>query len=185
MKTKNHMLLASAIFLAALADTRAQTTFTKITSGDIVTDVGLSAGCTWGDYNNDGYLDLFVANNEEGANNFLYQNNGNGTFTKILTGSIGTEGGDSIGCAWGDFDNDGLLDLFVDNGGRQTSLPSFLYHNNGNGDFTKITNAVTESKFSYAGVWGDYGNDGYVDLFLADNSGKNNALYHNNGGRAL
>jgi len=159
-------------------------TFTKITSGDIVTDVGLSAGCTWGDYNNDGYLDLFVANNEEGANNFLYQNNGNGTFTKVLTGSIGTEGGDSIGCAWGDFDNDGLLDLFVDNGGRQTSLPSFLYHNNGNGDFTSITNA-TESKFSYNGVWGDYDNDGFVDLFLADNGGKKNALYHNNGGSSF
>ena len=131
MKTKNHMLLASAIFLAAPADTRSQTTFTKITSGEIVTDLGMSLGCAWGDYNNDGYLDLFVANDQQGAHNFLYQNNTNGTFTKVLTGSIVTDGGNSRGCAWADFDNDGLLDLFVPNAGRlETSRPSFLYHNN-------------------------------------------------------
>jgi hypothetical protein len=54
------------------------------------------------------------------------------TFTKITTGAIATDGGDSSGCAWGDFDNDGFVDLFVGNGGSR----NFLYHNNGDGTFT-------------------------------------------------
>ena len=182
MKIKIRIILASTIFLAALADARAQTTFTKITTGAIATDVGFSAGCAWGDYNNDGYLDLFVAN-QQGAENFLYLNNRNGTFTKVATGDIVTDGGTSVGCMWGDYDNDGFLDLFVANGGGGSPQPNLLYHNNGDGTFTKITSGIVVTDFiqSFNGAWGDYDNDGYLDLFAGDNGQNTDALYRNNG----
>src|SRR5438309_1707278 len=74
------LVVVAIIAILAAACARAQTTFTKIATGDIVTDMCFSAGCACGDYNNDGHLDLFVAN-QQGAENFLYRNNGDGTFT--------------------------------------------------------------------------------------------------------
>jgi hypothetical protein len=65
-------------------------------------------------------------------NNFLYRNNGDGTFTKITTGSLANDGGASTGIAWGDYDNDGFLDLFVANGLLGPAQVNFLYRNNGN-----------------------------------------------------
>ena len=114
--------------------------FTRITEGSIVNDGGVSICAAWGDYDNDGFLDLFVSNfvidpnnpSRGGQNNFLYRNNGNGTFSKITTGSLVNDGGSSAGCAWGDYDNDGFLDLFVGNGGFVQNENNFLYHNNGN-----------------------------------------------------
>ena len=85
MQTLNHFVLVSAILFAALTDCPAQTTFTKITEGDVVNDLGIGfVRGAWGDFNNDGFLDLFV--NNKGGTNVLYQNNGNGTFTKITQG---------------------------------------------------------------------------------------------------
>jgi len=69
-------------------------TFTKITSGDVVNSGGYGSGCSWGDYNNDGWLDLFVTNS---GPNFLFKNNRNGTFTKITTGAIATDADNSFG----------------------------------------------------------------------------------------
>ena len=103
-------------------------TFTKITSGTVVTDVADANGCSWGDYDGDGYLDLFVTN-WNGQHNALYKNNGDGTFTKITTGNLVIEGGNSVACGWADFNNDGFLDLFVANVGGQNN---FLYRNDGN-----------------------------------------------------
>ena len=176
-------LLAAGMFLAAFATAFGQSTFTKITNGAIVTDMGMSDGCVWGDYNNDPYLDLFVANSQQGGLNFLYRNNGDGTFTKISTGSIVTDGGNSLGCAWGDYDNDGSLDLFVANGGGGSLGTNSLYRNNGNDTFTKITSGVvvTDAKVSFKGAWSDYNHDGFLDLFVGDNGGGKNALYRNNG----
>src|SRR5262245_20864269 len=74
MKTRIS-LLAAGIYLSALVSAFGQVTFTKITTGDIVMDMGFSSGCAWGDYNNDGFLDLFVAN-QQGSENYLYRNNG-------------------------------------------------------------------------------------------------------------
>jgi hypothetical protein len=104
-------------------------TFTKVTSGALVTDSQSSEICQWVDYDNDGFLDLFVANSSN-QNNALYHNSGDGTFTKVSTGSVVNDGGNSAGCAWGDYDNDGFPDLFVPN--WQGSRPNFLYRNNGN-----------------------------------------------------
>jgi hypothetical protein len=156
-------------------------TFTKISSGSIVNDGGASYGCAWGDYDNDGYLDLFVANLNQ--NNFLYHNNRDGTFTRITSGRIANEGGASQGCAWGDYDNDGFLDLFVANRNQK----NFLYHNEGDGTFTAITNGsiVNDTGYSWSPSWVDYDNDGFLDLFVANGpvsgAGQNNFLYHNNG----
>jgi uncharacterized repeat protein (TIGR01451 family) len=150
--------------------------FTKLTSGNVVTDAGNSHGMAWGDYDGDGNLDLFVAN-WGGLNNFLYHNNGDGTFTKITTGSVVNDGGNSTSCTWGDYDNDGHLDLFVANAYES----NFLYHNNGNGTFAKVTSGaiVTDVGGWYGCGWGDYDNDGYVDLYVANATGAN-MLYHNN-----
>src|SRR5439155_20637900 len=81
------------------------------------------------DYDNVGFLDLFVPNSSR-QNNSLYHNNGDGTVTKVTSGSIVNDGGNSARGAWGDYDNDGFLDLFVPN--WQGSRPNFLYRNNGN-----------------------------------------------------
>jgi hypothetical protein len=104
-------------------------TFAKQTNGSLVLDTQNSEIVQWIDYDNDGFLDLFSAN-DGGQNNSLYHNNGDGTFNKITTGSLVNDGGKSAGCAWADYDNDGFLDLFVAN--WQGSGPNFLYRNNGN-----------------------------------------------------
>ena len=155
--------------------------FTKITSGNIVTDAGGSWGSATADYDRDGNLDIFVSNFNQ--NNFLYKGNGDGTFTKIATGDIVNDGGASLGCSWADYDNDGYPDLFVANANFGAGQNNFLYHNNGNGTFTKITtgNIVTDGGNSVGGSWGDYDNDGDMDLYVPNYFNSNNFLYRNDG----
>lgn len=105
-------------------------TFTKITSGIVVTDAGDFTGGSWGDYDNDGDLDLFVTNRNGG--NPLYRNDGSGNFSKII---IDNDGGVSMCSAWGDLDNDGDLDLFVANAGLFGENANDLYLNNGNSNY--------------------------------------------------
>jgi enediyne biosynthesis protein E4 len=157
-------------------------TFTKVTSGAVVNDISVGNGALWADYDNDGFMDLIVINIANNGHNFLYHNNRNGTFTRILTNAIVTDSwpAGAEGAAWGDYDNDGLLDLFVtDNNGTRNRL----YHNNGNGAFTNVSSGpmlVPRTGFASGAAWGDYDNDGYLDLFVAY-YGATNALYHNNG----
>src|SRR6266536_2754375 len=94
--------LVTTITVSQLAAPPARAQFTAITNGPVVTERGDSTGCAWADYDNDGSLDLFVAN-EQGQNNFLFHNNGDGTFARIASGSIVNDGGASYGCAWGDY----------------------------------------------------------------------------------
>ncbi len=160
------------------ANTTTPVTFTRITSGDIVNDGGYSSGACWGDYDNDGYLDLFVTN-WAGQNNFLYHNKGDGTFEKVTTGRIVNDGGWSRSCTWGDYDNDGFLDLFVSNDGGG----NFLYHNEGGIAFTRVLSGpiASDNGNCYGTAWVDYDNDGWLDLFVARHTNADNLLYHNKG----
>ncbi len=155
-------------------------TFSKVTSGAIATDIASSLAATWGDYDNDGDLDLYVANNI-GYPNFLYRNNGNGSFVKISNDPVVTDLSYAHGVSWVDYDNDGFLDLFVTD--YFTTKFNKMYHNNGDGTFTKETTAapVFEASTSVSGVWADYNNDGLVDLFVANTNDENNSLYENRG----
>jgi hypothetical protein len=159
-----------------------QPQFTKITdpSNPAVTDSMESTGVCWVDFNNDGFLDLFVSNgNIVSQNNSLYLNNQNGGFIKITTGAIVNDGGTSIGGTWGDYNNDGNLDLFVTN---RNSFGNFLYTGNGDTTFTKITTGsiVTDMPNSNSSGWTDINRDGLVDLFMI-NFTQNDLLYLNNG----
>ena len=161
---------------------RGNGTFLKVTNGVIVTNIANSASGAWGDYDNDGYLDLFVAN--LGQKNFLYHNNGDGTFSSITNSGIGQEASYSWGGAWEDYDNDGYLDLFVANGQPNgTGVKDYLFRNAGDGTFIKVTRGslVSDSAAGDGCAWGDYNNDGFVDLFVSNINGQNNFLYRNNG----
>jgi hypothetical protein len=125
--------------------------WTKVTSlpaSDSENKGGASSSCNWGDYDNDGWLDLFVTN-RGGQNNYLYHNNRDGTFTKILDSVVVNDGAFSYSSAWGDYDNDGFLDLFVGNGGEL----NLLYHNNGNDNqWLKLRLVGTRSNRSAIGA---------------------------------
>lgn len=152
-------------------------TFTKVTAGAIVNDISSSRSCAWGDYDNDSWPDLFVAN-FDGLNDFLYHNNGDGTFTRILNGPVVNDGLWGSACDWADYDNNGFLDLFVTNSGGEHNR---LYSNQGNGNFTLNTSTLSQSMNGFGFTWGDYNNDGTTDIFIA-NRNNINTLYRNNGG---
>jgi hypothetical protein len=122
----------------------------------------------WGDYDNDGWADLFVPSGyEPSGQSSLYHSLGDGTFANIVTG-IMTNHGASATAAWVDYDNDGNLDLFVS---RFDGSANLLYRNNGDGTFEKMNAATVGSVVSDIAQfidcsWGDYDNDGFVDLFL-------------------
>jgi enediyne biosynthesis protein E4 len=167
--------------------------FTQILEGIVANDGGESMGGFWGDYDNDGRLDLFVANwstATKGPDNFLYRNLGQGAFAKVTEGAIVSDGGRSIGGgAWGDYDNDGDLDLFVPNGFVFTPQENFLYRNEGDSSFTKLSTGslVNDGGISWGAGWGDYDNDGFLDLYVINNSQghgsseQRNFFYRNNG----
>ncbi len=156
--------------------------FFKITSGPMVNDGGDSRAVNWIDYDNDGDVDLFVTNGpQSGQDNFFYENNGDGSFTKINNIAIAQDGKASDGSSWGDIDNDGDLDLFVANWWGQ---PNLLYLNNGDKTFTFQQGILmtTETSYSETGSWGDYNNDGFLDLYVCNSGGNlRNFLYKNNG----
>jgi hypothetical protein len=129
------------------------------------------AGCAFLDYDNDGWMDIYLVNSgkcdffspDPPLRNALYKNNRDGTFTDV-TGKAGVgAGGYGQGVAVGDYDADGFPDIYVTQYGR-----SILYHNNGDGTFTDVTEkaGVAAPGWSSSAVWFDYDNDGRLDLFV-------------------
>jgi enediyne biosynthesis protein E4 len=184
-------------------------TFTDVTERAGVGDAGWAMGVSTGDYDNDGWDDLYVTCF---GPNHLFRNNGNGTFTDVTARAGVGDARWSTGAAFGDYDNDGRLDLFVANyvDLRLDALPEFgqgrncvfrglpvqcgprgltgagdsLYHNNGDGTFTDVSVAAGVSdparRFGMGVAWCDFNEDGRVDLYVANDSGPN-YLYRNNG----
>jgi hypothetical protein len=152
--------------------------FVNVTGTAQLRHGGSSIGASWGDWSNDGYPDLFVAN-QLGEDNYLYRNAGDGTFERILTGAVVTDGGLSTGSSFGDGDNDGDLDLFVGNDGQD----NFLYRNDGGGAWTRVTVGVaaTDGGATFGVTWADFDSDGFPDLFAANRLGENDFLYRNDG----
>ncbi len=184
---------------------RGDGTFEDVTKKAGVGGPWYSMGVTVGDYNNDGYPDLYVSNY---GPNVLYKNNGNGTFTDV-TKYAKVRGGDnefSVGAVWLDYDNDGFLDLYVGNYLNfdpdykyyyapdgfpgplaYDSQPDVLYHNNGDGTFEDVTKkmGIIDVDGRAMGVGAaDYDDDGFVDIYVA-NDHSLNYLWHNDGGKGF
>ena len=149
-------------------------TFTDVTkSAGIYNTTGKGLGVVWGDYNNDGTPDIYVAN--DSTENLFYHNNGDGTFEEIgfMVGVALSEDGaaeNGMGTAFGDWNNDGWFDLTVTNYADQTNT---LYHNDADGFFTDATATTKTAQITYpylgwATAFIDYNNDGYQDLFVAN-----------------
>jgi hypothetical protein len=131
----------------------------------------VGAGCAFLDYDNDGWMDIYLVNSgrcdfyepAQPLRNALYHNNRDGTFTDV-TQKAGVSGDAyGMGIAVGDYDGDGFPDLYV------TQYPhSILYHNNGDGTFTDVTAkaGVAAPGWATSAVWFDYDNDGRLDLFV-------------------
>jgi hypothetical protein len=179
---------------------RGNGTFQDVTAASGIVHQEYGLGACAADYDNDGWTDLYITNL---GSNRLYHNNGNGTFTDVTRTAGVATGLLSTGCAFADFDNDGFLDLFVANyvdlraeracGNSQTraycrpelyqGLPDTLYHNNRNGTFTDVSRdagimAVTGKGLGV--VVGDYDDDGWPDIFVANDLAPN-FLFHNRG----
>jgi len=132
----------------------------------------MGPGVAFFDFDNDGWLDIFMVNSgttdfyspAAPLKNALYKNNRNGTFTDVAD-KAGVAGGKQfgMGCAIADYDNDGYQDILVTAYGRCS-----LYHNNGNGTFTDVTDkaGLAAPGWTTSAVWFDYDNDGKLDLFL-------------------
>jgi hypothetical protein len=128
-------------------------------------------GCAFLDYDNDGWMDIYLVNSGKcdfydpnpPLRNALYRNNRDGTFTDVTEKARVPGGGYGQGVAVGDYDGDGLPDIYVTQYGR-----SILYHNNGDGTFTDVTEkaGVAAPGWSSSAVWFDYDNDGKLDLFV-------------------
>ncbi len=129
------------------------------------------AGCAFLDYDNDGWMDIYLVNSgncdfytpNQPLRNALYRNNRDGTFTDVTEKAGVAGGGFGQGVAAGDYDRDGFSDLYVTQYGR-----NILYHNNGDGTFTDVTEkaGVAAPGWSSSAVWFDYNNDGLLDLFV-------------------
>src|SRR5580704_9738931 len=177
-------------------------TFEDVTEKSGLGGIGYSTGVAVGDYDNDGYEDVFVAGYGRSA---LYHNNGDGTFTDV-TASAGVGGsGWATSAAWLDYDNDGRLDLVVTRymdwtfqdlycGQRETGFRSYchpdlfkpattlLYHNDGNGKFSEVSHkAGLDKPGKGLGVAiADYDRDGWTDIYIANDSIPE-YLFHNKG----
>ncbi len=169
-------------------------TFDSIaTAGEIVTEKYTSGGSSWGDYNNDGFLDMYTSNVNDGFNylpNSLHKNNGDGTFTKQTTSTAGdivaTQSTSSGAVEWLDYNNDGYLDAATSNATLFGAANNFLYKNSGPPSYTfsSVSNTYTNSgKSTRAGLSAaDFDEDGDIDIVVVSgNEANDTRLYVNTG----
>ena len=176
------------------------TTFTDVStaagfSGCPTCQLNSSWAHAWADYDGDGFIDIITLGHVPQITNSISQiwhNNGDGTFTDVSAqvGFDSHSNGDAHSAVWADFDNDGLLDLFIGKGTVKTDPVNYddLWHNNGDGTFTNIAHSAGVESLGHrhrgAGAV-DYDNDSYLDIFAAayhrPQGGLPNTLYHNNG----
>ena len=201
------MTKTGASFYNVLLRNKGDGTFEDVTAkaGLAGEQLGFNYGVAIGDYDNDGWPDIFVAGN---ARNTLYHNNGNGTFTDVTENSglaAQPPGTLTVQAAWFDYDNDGLLDLVVSNytlwtpesdrkcslrghesycnPGTYTSVPMRLYHNLGKGRFEDVTEKAGFGSAKGKGMGiaiADFNDDGWMDVFIANDT-ERNFLYLNQG----
>ncbi|MCX6335396.1 MAG: FG-GAP-like repeat-containing protein [Bacteroidia bacterium] len=149
-----------------------------------------SSSVCWGDYDNDGYLDVLITGSTGLSPNYndiskIYRNNGDRTFSEQTGNSLTGAGLGSA--AWGDYDNDGDLDIILT--GATGASPNYnpiskIYRNNGNYTFIEETGISLTAVSSSSVAWGDYDNDGYIDILLTGydiNNNRISKIYHNNG----
>jgi len=158
-------------------------TFTEQT--DILL-TGASWAClTWGDYNNDNYLDILITglNPDEGGFSKIYKNNGSGDFDFTEQTDITLAEVYHSSAAWGDYDNDGNLDILLTGRDRFQNQISLIYKNNGDNTFTEQIQIVLTDVELSSTAWGDYDNDGDLDILLTGENEYSNAvskIYKNN-----
>lgn len=142
-------------------------------------DNGYSETASWGDYDNDGFVDLYVTNSAGTKKNYLYRNTGGSGFTKVTSGALVNDAFESRCVNWTDVDLDGDLDLFVTNEGDEDEN---LYRNDGSGQFTSLSAGalLNDEGNTMSSSWGDIDNDGDLDVFLANTTGFN-AVFRNMG----
>ncbi len=170
-------------------------TFTEV-AGPTVADAGHDgAGVAVADFNNDGWLDLYLANSDEDV---LLRNNGGTGFSNITSTAGLDVSSDSRGTSatWGDYDGDGYLDLYVANHAhtdmRQFPIPAktqdFLFRNNGDETFTDVSSLLGTADIEgtgFIGAWTDFDNDGDLDIFLVNDCAVgpvSTRLFRNDGG---
>lgn len=159
--------------------------FAVVDDDPITTEMGRSDGATFGDVDNDGDPDAYVVN-WYGQRNFFYRNNGDGTFTYEPATADGSFSYSET-AAFGDYDGDGWLDLYVTNSTNFTTNTSSvkrnqLFRNDGSGGFDRITSGepVTDANISRSVQWVDYDMDGDLDLWVSNEESEPNYLYENN-----
>jgi hypothetical protein len=170
--TKNLPPFSRFVDVAATAGLR-QTMFYGDSSGATYVTEIMGGGCAFFDYDNDGWMDIFIVGGRrlesipKGASNRLYKNNRDGTFTDVTEKAGLRDAGWAVGVCVGDYDNDGFEDLFVTYYGQNR-----LYHNNGDGTFCDATPKAglldTHTRFGSGCTFVDYNRDGYLDLFVAN-----------------
>jgi tetratricopeptide (TPR) repeat protein len=136
---------------------------------DVTAESGLDTGAfrthsaTWADFDNDGFVDVFIGHEYDRSQ--LFRNKGNGTFEDVSSKAGVDKVAFTKGAAWGDYDNDGYPDLYVSNFGEE----NFLYHNNRNGTFTNVAGQLQVDKpiMSFPCWFFDYDNDGFTDIFVS------------------
>ena len=174
------------LFSAKVYRNDGNNTFTEQKSISLIEIVG-DASSAWGDYDNDGYLDILLTGlstsvpHPEGGGapvSRIYHNNRDNTFSDQISVSLIDATMGSV--AWGDYDNDGNLDILL-TGETNSGRMSKIYRNNGDNTFTEQTSISLTGVGSGSVVWGDYDNDGYLDILLTGaSSGPTSKVYHNN-----